>query len=568
MFTCSNPILRNPKGFIKITKPLPKGVGYFDVNRVDLEDTVLDPRLSDKGGVIPLISNALLYISDHIRTVAPNLPGSMNPEWVKKSVLDDEHKDLVFKVKRDSYLYIPEGINNSFKLVSEMMILGDLQRAANALIEAGRTYRRSISSPWGPGREAYQRAFDDFLKTAKDELLGKGGMLDCLVASVIPFTMRGVLVNDAFIRPDQVKLPWIVAKRWLSFSEFRESYGIDDKNPESLNGLPVLVGRQPTHRYTNLFSLRIIVSNKSQTSVGINPLVVNLFDGDFDGDTVHLWMPLTPEAKKEVREILPVSNLLSMSKPGKEFKGIVLDPKNSAQQSRDIMHVFMEGELLGKSCTWRDLIGEGKDTGYYSGIKKAEFDQFASWARGEHGISFDKQSEAMLDYRIIKVGVARAGGLSNSIQAMCLAYVWNWKDQDKASTKMRLVGDLKHALCQEMLDAKHGGKTEQHLETLAQMFYAPDSCEFTTAKEYKQFMIENANLPEEPVNFVIDIFFKLCNPPQNINDVCKKVNPAFVMTRRQGDMNLMDAFSADSQGAPGNLHSMFIFRDKNTGETQ
>jgi len=564
MFRCDNPILRSTKGFVKITKPLPKGIGYFDAKKLDLEGTVLDPKLSEEGGVIPLISGALLYIPDHVRAVAPNLPGGMNPEWVKKSVLDDEHKDLVFQVKRDSHLYIPKGINESFKLVSEMMILGDLQRASNALIEAGKTYRRSISSPWGPGREAYQKAFDFFLKTAKDELFHKGGMLDCLVASVIPFTTRAVLVNDSALRPDQVRLPWIVAKRWLSFAEFRESYGIEDKNPESLNGVPVLVGRQPTHRYSNLFSLKIVVSHKSQTSVGINPLIVNLFDGDFDGDTVHLWMPLTPEAKKEVREILPVSKLLSMSEPGKEFKGVVLNPQNSAQQSRDIMNVFMEGELLGKSCTWRDLIGEGEDTGYYSGIKKSEFDQFASWAKGEHGISFDKQSEAMLDYRIIKVGVARAGGLSNSIQAMCLAHVWSWKDQEQASAKMRLVGDLKHALCQEMLDAKHGGKTEQHLETLTQMFYAPDNCDFTTAEEYKEFMIENANLPEEPVNFVVDVLFGFCNPPENINEVCKRVNPLFTMTRRQGDMNLLNAFSGDSQGAPNNLHSMFIFRDKNT----
>lgn len=569
MLSYRGPFLKDVSNLVMVTTPIPRGMVYFDKPTLPLTSTILDPNLATNGGYIRLPKGAMLYIPDEVRVHAPKLPASASPKWVKDKVLPDSAKDLVFTVEDNTFLYLPRGTESSFQLQSGMKVLGDLQRAANALVEAVGTYSRNSTSPWGQPDVLLQGAFANYLSVIEKGLFYKGGMLDSMVASVLPFTARGVLVNDASLAPNQIKVPYAVVRRWVRYPEFREAYGLEDSDPQSLNGVRILVGRQPTHRYTNVFSMRIVVSHPSQVAFGMNPLTVNLFDGDFDGDTVHVLMPSTAEGRADLPK-MAIEKLFPISKPGKEFKGLQLpaDGGHASLISSSAIAAFTEGPLLGFSCNWHDLIGDGQGTGYYKDTDKEQMDHFATWARGEHHSLFEDQSQAMLDYRIIKGGVARAGGLSNSIQAMCLAKVWDDPDQEKASEQMRLVGDLKHALCQAPLDAKHGGVSEENFQTLSTMFYNPPMAPFQTKEEYRTFMVDQMELPAESVDFVLDTFFGFSNPLKNINDVLQDVNPQFLLTRRQASTVQLPKFAELSKAPITGLHSLFIYRGKSSMEEE
>ena len=569
MLSYRGPFLKDVSNLVMVSTPIPRGMVYFDKPTIPLTSTILDPNLATNGGYIRLPKGAMLYIPDEVRVFAPRLPATISPKWVKEKVLPDHANDLVFTVEDNTYLYLPKGTESSFELQSGMKVLGDLQRAANALVEAVGTYSRASSAPWSEPDVLLQTAFSSYFSTIENELFYKGGMLDCMVASVLSFTARGVLVNDASLAPNQVKIPYAVARKWVRLPEFREAYSLEGSDPQAINGFRILVGRQPTHRYTNLFSMKIVVSHPSQVSFGMNPLVVNLFNGDFDGDTVHVLMPSTAEGRADLPK-MSIEKLFPISKPGKELKGLSLptDGGRASLVSSATLAAFTEGELLGFSCNWKDLVGKEGGTGYYNDTDKAQMASFTGWARGEHHSLFEDQSEAMLDYRIIKGGEARAGGLSNSIQAMCLAKVWDDPDQEKASEQMRLVGDLKHALCQAPLDAKHGGVSEENFQTLSTMFYNPPMAPFSTKEEYRAFMVEKMELPAKSVDFVLNTFFGFSNPLKNINEVLQDVNPQFVLTRRQASTVQLPKFAELSKRPISGLHSLFIYRGKSSMEVE
>jgi hypothetical protein len=207
-------------------------------------------------------------------------------------------------------------------------------------------------------------------------------------------------------------------------------------------------------------------------------------------------------------------------------------------------------------------VGIPGGTGYFDDIDPADKVDYSKWATGTRE-TFEDQVEAMLDYRVIKGGVARAGGLSNSIMSMCIAHVWSWKDRGAAEKMIRAVADVKHILCQDMLDAKHGGGDETDLEMLGNMFYRMGPTPYNTKEEYKEFMTR-IGLPEEGVNFIVDVFFKHADPPENINETLKKVNPFFMLTRRQASLALLTKFCELSNSPETSLHSLFVCREKGT----
>ncbi len=569
MFTKAGILLTSPKGLVDINKPLPRGrEAYFDIPEEELKGTVLDPALAEQGGRIPLAGGALVYIPDVVNEVLPFIPAAASPNWVSR-LLPKGQEHRVFTIKPRQYAYIPRWTNESFDLRSGMRVLTPLQSAANSLVQSREGELRARNSTSRGVPQIYQRAFANYLQAIKAELFRKGGFLDCLVASVLPFTARGVLTNDTQVRPNEVRIPPSVVRKWLSYPNFRETLGIDDRQDiYALDGKRVLVGRQPSHRYTNLFSMRMRVGPPPLKSFGINPLVVNLFDGDYDGDTVWLWMPISAPARADLQK-LKVERLFPLSEPGKELKGVKLseDPMKFSSEARDVFKVFTEGPYLGRSCTWRDLVGRPGGTGYYDDLTKEQRKEFSVWATGESIDDYPSHVQAMCDYRIIKGGVARAGGLSNSFMNLCLAFVWSWQDQEKAEKVMRTVADVKHTLCQEMLDAKHGEKDEDDLEVLSKMFYRSPDCPYDTKDEYKEFM-KTAGLPEAGSNFIVDVFFSYADPPENINHLLADVNPFFMLTRTQASIPMLDKFVELSKKKETSLHSMFMCREKKDHEVQ
>lgn len=72
---------------------------------------------------------------------------------------------------------------------------------------------------------------------------------------------------------------------------------------------PVLIKRDPAlHKFNVLaFKPRLIAGNAME----VHPLVTGGFNADFDGDAMSVYLPITPGAVQEARQMLPSNNLFS-----------------------------------------------------------------------------------------------------------------------------------------------------------------------------------------------------------------------------------------------------------------
>lgn len=550
------------EGLFRVTKSIPKTSGYIKFSEEELKGTVLDHQLNESGGFIKLPVSTPIFIHEEVQQHLPNIPATASPSWVK-TLLPKQHADIVFTPKAGNYIYLPAGISKMYQLDSGMMVLSSIQRAANHLIYMINLIGYVDLKKNRRVAGAYNAAVNSYLAAVKREIFYKGGILDSMMGSVLPYSGRAVLINNPDLNLNEVSIPRALLSRWMKYSEFRDALGLEDKDIYSLEGMRILIGRQPTHRYTNLFSCRIRVAGKGVNAVGMNPLVVNLFDGDFDGDTVHIWMPTNPGVRAEMSNILAVENMLPQSSPSKEFKGVQLDSDIQIANST-ASKIREKFNFSGHSITWKDLVDTDGGTGYYASVDQSQFETMRQWARGEYPDSFKHDVDACMDYRIIKGGVARAGGLSNSIVTMCLTEAWKQHETDieGAVAKMKLVGDFKHALCQDMLDAKHGDTDEDQLAFISRMFYGP-RFEYQTRKEYKSVLMDMINIPDKEtrrkaVEHVVDTYFNNCEAgvPENINNVVARMNPHYVLTRKQAKIAHLQQFKPIT-----NMHSYFMFRE-------
>lgn len=85
----------------------------------------------------------------------------------------------------------------------------------------------------------------------------------------------------------------------------------NDKTPAAessfskvIKQVPVIINRAPTLMKSNITAVYPIAIKG--TAMGINPIHLPLFAGDFDGDALSLYLPMSPEAVEEAKKkILP-----------------------------------------------------------------------------------------------------------------------------------------------------------------------------------------------------------------------------------------------------------------------
>ena len=179
--------------------------------------------------------------------------------------------------------------------------------------------------------ELYTRILE---KMAKKEGLIRGNIL----GKRIDFSGRAVITPDPTLRLDQCKLPYLmileifklpIAKRILEIGKFKIlnkaidfiDECIDSQSPvlfkicEELTKNEVcILNRQPSlHRLGMLgFNIKITLDQV----IKIHPLVCPPFNADFDGDQMAVYIPITDEAKEEIRE--KISVIKNLSSPSNE----------------------------------------------------------------------------------------------------------------------------------------------------------------------------------------------------------------------------------------------------------
>jgi DNA-directed RNA polymerase subunit beta' len=180
--------------------------------------------------------------------------------------------------------------------------------------------------------ELYVRILE---KMAKKEGLIRGNIL----GKRIDFSGRAVITPDPTLNLDECKLPYLmileifklpIAKRIIELGKFKllnkaidyVDQCIDTDNhilykicEEVADGEYCILNRQPSLHRLGMLAFKIRVTGDQV--IKIHPLVCAPFNADFDGDQMAVYVPITEEAKKEVREkICITTNLSSPSNEG------------------------------------------------------------------------------------------------------------------------------------------------------------------------------------------------------------------------------------------------------------
>lgn len=119
-----------------------------------------------------------------------------------------------------------------------------------------------------------------------------------------------------------------------------------------IEDVPLLINRAPTLMATNIYAVKPVpVDGKT---IGINPLHLPMLAGDFDGDALSVFVPMTPDAVKEAKTKLLAEHKLndyrkgldaSMVQPGHEAilgSMHLTEPKENAQ----LVHFKNEAAVL------------------------------------------------------------------------------------------------------------------------------------------------------------------------------------------------------------------------------
>lgn len=269
-----------------------------------------------KTGIEPqyLITNIIMVIPPDLRPLLPLDGGRF-----VASDLNDLYQRVINRnnrLKKLIQLQAPDIIIRNEKRM--------LQEAVDALFDNGKHGNPIL----GKGRRP--------LKSLADALRGKQGRFrQNLLGKRVDYSGRAVIVIAPELKLNECGIPKEMALelfgpfvlRELRKREYFHTLGsakkaIRENRPEVWEVLekvskhhPVLLNRQPTlHRLSiQAFEPRLIEGNV----IKIHPLVCPAFNADFDGDTMSIHLPLTPEACFEAELLLKATTHILSPASGK-----------------------------------------------------------------------------------------------------------------------------------------------------------------------------------------------------------------------------------------------------------
>jgi len=251
-------------------------------------------------------------VMDNIDSLLINQIIVLPPDLRPTSKSSGSGKDLMDKINR---YYIQ--ILTKKEIMKDTVI--DIQRDKNLYYTYFKQLQNDVS-------ELYTRILE---KMAKKEGLIRGNIL----GKRIDFSGRAVITPDPTLRLDQCKLPYLmvleifklpIAKRILELGKFKllnkaidfVDECIDSQSPvlfkicEELTKNEVcILNRQPSlHRLGMLgFNIKVTLDQV----IKIHPLVCPPFNADFDGDQMAVYIPISDEAKQEIRDKIFVTKNLN-----------------------------------------------------------------------------------------------------------------------------------------------------------------------------------------------------------------------------------------------------------------
>jgi DNA-directed RNA polymerase subunit beta' len=138
---------------------------------------------------------------------------------------------------------------------------------------------------------------------------------------------RGTIIPEPKLGIDEVGIPedmaWTIFQPFVMRELINQGYkaadadqAISDKSfiaqkalSAVMNDRPVLLNRAPSlHKFSVMAFQPKLVSGRA---IKIPPLIVKGFNADFDGDTMHVHVPVLPKAVDEARNMLPSKHLFN-----------------------------------------------------------------------------------------------------------------------------------------------------------------------------------------------------------------------------------------------------------------
>ncbi len=213
--------------------------------------------------------------------------------------------------------------------------------------------------------ELYQRILE---KMAKKEGLIRGNIL----GKRIDFSGRAVITPEPTLNLDECVLPYLmvlelfklpIAKRIIELGHFKllnkalnfvdQCIETDDPVLFSISESIVsdevcILNRQPSLHKLGMLGFNIKIS--LDKVIKIHPLVCPPFNADFDGDQMAVYIPVTQEAKEEVREKMFVTK--NLSSPANER--LTTTPSQDIVLGIYYLTLNKEGEDIFNACLPED----------------------------------------------------------------------------------------------------------------------------------------------------------------------------------------------------------------------
>ncbi|MHA1802248.1 MAG: hypothetical protein ACTSWJ_10970 [Candidatus Heimdallarchaeaceae archaeon] len=261
--------------------------------------------------------NEWKIVRDNIESLLINKIIVLPPDLRPTSKASGENRQLMDKINR---YYIQ--LLTKKDIMKDTII--DIMKDKNLFYTYFKQIQREVD-------ELYKRILE---KIAKKEGLIRGNIL----GKRIDFSGRAVITPDPTLDLEECKLPYLmvleiyklpISKRLIQVGRFKllnkaidfVEECIDRKSPvlyricEAITKDEVcILNRQPSlHRLGMLgFKIKLTLHEVIQ----IHPLVCHPFNADFDGDQMAVYIPITEEAKEEIKEKMLVTK--NFSSPANE----------------------------------------------------------------------------------------------------------------------------------------------------------------------------------------------------------------------------------------------------------
>jgi DNA-directed RNA polymerase subunit beta' len=302
------------------------------LSRIELDDLAAELRARIKHE-----ASRRFELLRRLRVVEAFRTSGARPEWMILDVLPVIPPELRPLVPLDGGRFATSDLNDLYRRVinrnNRLKKLLDLKAPDVIVRNEKRMLQEAVDALFDNGRRGrvLRGSNNRPLKSLSDTIKGKQGRFrQNLLGKRVDYSGRSVIVVDPALKLSQCSLPKEMAlelfkpmilrrleEKKMAESERgaksmyrKEAPEVWEVLEEVTDDHPVLLNRAPTlHRISVEAFFPLLSENRA---IGIHPLVCPPFNADFDGDTMSVHVPLTPEAILESSVLmLSAHNILS-----------------------------------------------------------------------------------------------------------------------------------------------------------------------------------------------------------------------------------------------------------------